>query len=1360
MIVSVKKIRNLISKNEFRFYFALLLAMAILTHLTWFDPFSIVTEGDWWYSHDEAIKELFKSLGGWIAGDNFGNVNIQIPFGFFMSVWSLVVSIGFSFSMGVKLTFLIPIAFMLFLSPFILLNKLTKNPLASFIGALYYGTTTYGIINQLPIQFIYSIAPFILYLFNDCLEKNKLKSWIIFILFYSIGIYYEVRIMFIVSFLLFFYYSFFFLEKRIILLKNLAITIFIAIGANSFWIIPTIFGKGYGEIAKMANRGLFGNSLFDIIHSFALSGWDWTGGFQNKNFIVQPVIWYFWIVPVLLIGSLIFFKKLKRSEKKYLLFFWIISLVGIFLTKQSSEPFIGVYLWLYKYFPGFNLFREASKFYLITAIGYMGLVAFSVLIIKRLVAKIESYGYIFFLLITILTISFSWNLKPVITGEIRSFFVSRNLPDDFKIEKDYILDQRENYFRTLWIPRASRWSIALNNRPRVSSVNMVQNNWKIFLNTSNTGYSLPVQNQIIEIYKKDFSNFLFDLSSIKYVAVPLQDKTNDDDFFMDYGGINNSNIRQWYIDQLDKISWLKKVDIGTEELVIYENENYKPPIFTFKNLLNFESFLNLEKKYDFISEELKKDFYFTAGNKESVDPSSQESIKNIFENLKVVQFASSGIKDRVNGVNLENGNFLYSSLKNGKNSAMLSKGKVIFYRDPSQENLLLNGKSLLDENQEKVEIKRIGVPRAGQYYLNLGGNLVKLEEGKEISLGDAVKEGDFSLLVEEENSFPNPSFENGLWQEKVGDCNNFDENGKLGMALDFKERSSGWRSLRLEATNHIACVSTSFSVQEKVDYMLSFDYQSPNSKTASFYLGFNDPAKTVIKDSANVSGNGWQKYSRKINVPEGANEVSLSVYSKSTDGVENIINRYDNFKFSKLTEIEKINLFEGSKFEKIAVDLKENGNEFEYQNSDFDYKNIIDNFSFENGLWEKKVGDCHNYDDKADLAMMANREEKTEGEQSLQLEARRHIACTSSAFPVKGGGSYFLSFDYQSPNSEIASYYIGYNDSNKTAFSESLPITGTSWQNFAKNLTIPEGATEMTLYVYAKESDGEKNIINRYDNFQLIETPDLSNAYYFVSEPKNNIQEPKSITFDLVNPTKKLVHVESATAPFFLAMSESFHPQWQLQMNNEKIQGLFGKWWPFVKPDRVSDDKHYKLDDFLNAWYVEPEVLCQNNSACTKNDDGSYNIEMVIEFWPQRWFYFGLIISVTTLLGCIGYLVYEFIKKRTLKGEIEKMRSRISALKRFLVGSWLFVRGIKKKDVVMSFRSIVGQIKEILREAKNISRIFFQKSIPRIKKFSIDFVEKAQETTKKAKPWIGKTIEKIKLRAEKTIEKVKNKLKK
>ncbi|MBU4299391.1 hypothetical protein KJ636_05085, partial [Patescibacteria group bacterium] len=53
-------------------------------------------------------------------------------------------------------------------------------------------------------------------------------------------------------------------------------------------------------------------------------------------------------------------------------------------------------------------------------------------------------------------------------------------------------------------------------------------------------------------------------------------------------------------------------------------------------------------------------------------------------------------------------------------------------------------------------------------------------------------------------------------------------------------------------------------------------------------------------------------------------------------------------------------------------------------------------------------------------------------------------------------------------------------------------------------------------------------------------------------------------------------------------------------------------------------------------------------SSCVKNPDGSYDFEMIVEFWPQRLFYLGLGISGTTLLFCLIYLVWDYRRNRKL----------------------------------------------------------------------------------------------------------------
>lgn len=502
------------------------------------------------------------------------------------------------------------------------------------------------------------------------------------------------------------------------------------------------------------------------------------------------------------------------------------------------------------------------------------------------------------------------------------------------------------------------------------------------------------------------------------------------------------------------------------------------------------------------------------------------------------------------------------------------------------------------------------------------------------------------LLAKGPGYLLNPSFETGPWQPTVGDCNKFDNNPILGMSLNRQEKTDGRQSLQLEATRHTACVSTKIALPADTsgDYALSFDYQSPNGQKAGYYLQFDDEKKTVVRETPSIATSTWQSYAKKVSIPAGAKNARLYLYGYSLDEQTNVITRYDNVQFGKLELVKTIEIQQEEGYEKIPVTLKEGENTFEYVDPRYDYKNLLPNPSFETRPWQEKVGDCNRYDDTPQLAMRLNEQEKTDGAKSLELEATRHTACMATTVPIKPGATYLLSFDYQSPNAKQASYYIGFNDPEKTSLKDQLTVTSTAWNAFSSTFAAPKGATSLSLYVYARETDKKTAIINRYDNFKLIEVPDLRDAFYLVSEPERKLVEPKSVEFELINPTKKLVHIKGATTPFFLGMSESHHDQWQLQFQNEKIEGALKRWWPFAKPDRIADEYHYKLNGFLNAWYIDTDDWCATQGKCTKNADGSYDIDMVIEFWPQRWFYLGLLISGTTLAGCLGYLGYEGVR--------------------------------------------------------------------------------------------------------------------
>jgi len=551
----------------------LLVIIAVLTHVNWFIPTTTLTFSDWSFFTMPAIKELWHTWGAWLGFANLGGPNIQIPFLFFDSIWSLIGNLGFSYDIATKITFFIPVAILGFISPYVLSLKLTKNKLISFVCSLFYGTTTYFLILQtshMPIAFIYGLAPLIFYIYIKALEKNTLISWICFVLIYCLGIFYEVRIMYLVSLMLGIYFLFFYIKQIRNYIKYILMCMILVILLNVFWLLPVIFGGIVFQIGAVADRGLFGGDLANILYAITIFHWSWTGGYTNRLFEPQPILWHFWIIPGIIIFLLI--KQLKNvSYIKQKIFFLTLLLIGIFLTKQSAAPFPNAYFWLYSHFPGFNLFRESSKMYLLVAFGYMGLLGYLLLDLKEFTKSKKKYLY--HLICFIIIVVSLWNLKPLFNKDIDTLFISRNIPSEYLILNNFIARQEE-YFRTGWLPSYSRWGIFTALHPKLEIGGVLDGEWSAIYNRPPYDKVTSAE-AMIDALKKSYIENLINIASIKYIIIPLTDTENNDDIYRFFG-----KNKEFYVQQLDKLAYLKKINIGTEETVVYLNTDYRPHVYT------------------------------------------------------------------------------------------------------------------------------------------------------------------------------------------------------------------------------------------------------------------------------------------------------------------------------------------------------------------------------------------------------------------------------------------------------------------------------------------------------------------------------------------------------------------------------------------------------------------------------------------------------------------------------------------------------------------------------------------------------------------------------------------------------------
>jgi hypothetical protein len=125
------------------------------------------------------------------------------------------------------------------------------------------------------------------------------------------------------------------------------------------------------------------------------------------------------------------------------------------------------------------------------------------------------------------------------------------------------------------------------------------------------------------------------------------------------------------------------------------------------------------------------------------------------------------------------------------------------------------------------------------------------------------------------------------------------------------------------------------------------------------------------------------------------------------------------------------------------------------------------------------------------------------------------------------------------------------------------------------------------------------------------------------------------------NEKEKLDYIEKYKIDY---ISKNF--QGTIQNDNLPDKNIFETWLK----NPIDDKNHLQANGYANSWIIDADSLCKSRPEnCTKNSDGSYDFEMVVEFWPQRLLYIGFIISGLTLFSGLFYLVWDYKKKYAIK---------------------------------------------------------------------------------------------------------------
>lgn len=155
-----------------------------------------------------------------------------------------------------------------------------------------------------------------------------------------------------------------------------------------------------------------------------------------------------------------------------------------------------------------------------------------------------------------------------------------------------------------------------------------------------------------------------------------------------------------------------------------------------------------------------------------------------------------------------------------------------------------------------------------------------------------------------DNLVPNGSFEQGLWQQEVGDCNAYDQKPVL-MMEQTNDANDGSKSLELSAKAHIACTGPAdIAIDPGAKYLLSFSYKTDGGRYAGFYVGFDDFYQSNKGARLDDSGGEWQLFNSVVTAPTDGNNLTLKLYAypDSTTGQTGTA-LYDNVQLIKIPDV-------------------------------------------------------------------------------------------------------------------------------------------------------------------------------------------------------------------------------------------------------------------------------------------------------------------------------------------------------------------------------------------------------------------------------------------------------------------------
>jgi len=349
---------------------AVLALLGIVVRQGWIST-QPLSAGDWSWRAGGRIASFFPWPSFWDPSLGLGGANRFVNgFRFPVEALSGVLSqLGASWTFIERVLYFVPFAILLPVAGWLLAREIMGRTRWTLLTPLLLLGNTYFLVEangEIPLALAEALGILVLFGFVRTMRQRSVGWACLTGILLGATCAFDIRPAYLCVVLMAMYFVVLALTSldwhllwRRTLLGTLTLGTFVALQA--FWVVPLLTYHGNGAFPIPPTPDF---PIITLAHGLTGVIAAWTGGVPAMN-VPAPLNPAFMILPILALAPL-----LARRVTPQVIWLALAALCFAFLANTDNPPFGVIYDWMYAHIPGWNLFREGSKFLFVVGVAY------------------------------------------------------------------------------------------------------------------------------------------------------------------------------------------------------------------------------------------------------------------------------------------------------------------------------------------------------------------------------------------------------------------------------------------------------------------------------------------------------------------------------------------------------------------------------------------------------------------------------------------------------------------------------------------------------------------------------------------------------------------------------------------------------------------------------------------------------------------------------------------------------------------------------------------------------------------------------------------------------------------------------